>query len=185
MIRIKLFSFALAGLLAAAPAAAALKVGDPAPVFRAKASMNGRAITFSLAASLRKGPVVLYFYPAAFTTGCTIEAHDFAEAVDQFKALGAVVIGVSHDDIATLNRFSVSECQGKFAVVADPDQQIMKEYDSILPAKPELANRTSYVITPDGRILYTYTDLKPDLHVANTLAALQQWKARTAPQPAP
>jgi peroxiredoxin len=185
MTRNKLFSFVLTGLLAAAPAAAALKVGDPAPDFRAKASLNGKEITFSLAANLRRGPVVLYFYPAAFTKGCTLEAHDFAEAVDQFKALGAVVIGVSHDDIATLDRFSVSECQGKFAVVADPTQKIMKEYDSILPAKPELANRTSYVITPDGRVLYTYTDLKPDQHVANTLAALNQWKAGTAPQAAP
>jgi thioredoxin-dependent peroxiredoxin len=172
-----LIAFALAPMLAVAPLAAALKVGDQAPDFQAKASQGGQVSTFSLAASLAKGPVVLYFYPAAFTPGCTVEAHDFAEAVDQFKALGATVIGVSHDDIDKLNQFSVSECRGKFPVAADPDQSIMKAYDAILPANPQRANRTSYVITPDARVLYTYTNLQPDQHVANTLAALKAWKA--------
>ena len=181
MNRNHLIAFALAPILGVAPAAAALKVGDQAPDFQAKASLGGQVSTFSLAANLAKGPVVLYFYPAAFTPGCTAEAHDFAEAVDQFKALGATVIGVSHDDIAKLNQFSVSECRGKFAVLADPDQHIMKAYDAVMAARPQLANRTSYVIAPDGRILYTFTDLKPDLHVANTLAAVKQWKARTFP----
>ena len=176
-----LVSFALAQLLAAVPACAALNVGDRAPDFQAQASMGGNVTPFSLAANLQKGPVVLYFYPAAFTPGCTTEAHDFAEAVDQFKELGATVVGVSHDDLATLNKFSVSECRGKFAVLADPDQHIMKAYDAVMAARPQLANRTSYVIAPDGRILYTFTDLKPDLHVANTLAAVKQWKARTSP----
>jgi len=172
-----LIAYALATVLAGAPAVAALKVGDQAPDFQAKASQGGQVTTFSLAASLAKGPVVLYFYPAAFTAGCTAEAHDFAEAVDQFKALGATVIGVSHDAIDKLNQFSVSECRGKFPVAADPDQSIMKAYDAILPANPQRANRTSYVITPDARVLYTYTNLQPDQHVANTLAALKAWKA--------
>ena len=165
-------------MLCVIPASAALKVGDQAPLFHTKATLGGNAFAFSLADELKKGPVVLYFYPAAFTPGCTVEAHEFAGAVDQYRALGAEVIGVSHDDIDTLNRFSVSECQGKFAVASDPNQEIMKAYDAIHPAKPQFANRTSYVITPDGRILYTYTDLKPDQHVANTLAALRRWKSQ-------
>ena len=119
--------------------------------------------------------MVLYFYPAAFTKGCTIEAHDFAEATDKFKALGATVIGVSHDTIETLNKFSVSECRNKFAVASDADQKIMKAYDAVLAKKPELADRTSYVIAPDGHVLYSYTDLNPDKHVANTMAAVQKW----------
>jgi peroxiredoxin Q/BCP len=113
---------ALAALLVAAPSYAALKAGDAAPDFQTQASLDGKVFTFSLADALKKGPVVLYFYPAAFTTGCTIEAHDFADAVDKYRALGATVIGVSHDDINTLNRFSVSECRSKFAVAADQDQ---------------------------------------------------------------
>ncbi len=169
--------FALLALLAAAPAAAALKVGTQAPDFRAQASLGGAVTTFSLAEHLKQGPVVLYFYPAAFTTGCTLEAHAFADAVGQFKDLGAVVLGVSHDDLDTLGKFSVSECRSLFAVAADPDQSIMKAYDAILAARPDRANRTSYVIAPDGRILYTFTDLKPDLHVQNTLDALRKWKA--------
>ena len=171
-------TLALALTCLAVPAFAALKVGDRAPDFQAQASLGGKVFPFSLAAALKKGPVVLYFYPAAFTPGCTIEAHDFAEAVDQYKALGATVIGVSHDAIDKLNRFSVSECRGKFAVAADPDQHIMKAYDAVLAVRPEYANRTSYVISPEGRVLYTYTNLNPGQHVANTLAALRQWKAQ-------
>jgi len=171
-------SVALAAALAALPSFAALKPGDAAPDFTAQASLGGNVFTFSLAETLKKGPVVLYFYPAAFTTGCTIEAHDFAEATDAYRALGATVIGVSHDDIATLNRFSVSECRSKFAVAADGDQKIMKAYDAVLAVKPEYANRTSYVIAPDGRIVYEYTSLNPEKHVANTLDALRKWAAQ-------
>jgi len=169
-------------MLAAGPAAAALAPGSLAPDFTAQASLGGKVFTFRLAEALKKGPVVLYFYPAAFTPGCTVEAHDFAAAMDQFEALGATVIGVSHDDVATLNKFSVSECRSKFAVAADTDQKIMKAYDAVLPIKPSYANRTSYVIAPDGKILYTYTNLKPDQHVANTLAALKQWRAQQPAQ---
>ncbi len=172
----RLAALALAAALAASPAWGALTVGAKAPDFTAAASLGGKEFTFSLADALRKGPVVLYFYPAAFTPGCTQEAHDFAEATDQFNALGATVIGVSHDSVETLDRFSVSECRNKFAVAADPDQHIMKSYDAVLAAKPELANRTSYVIAPDGTILATYTDLKPDRHVEIAMEAVKDWR---------
>lgn len=168
----------VAGVLALSvsmPAYAALNIGANAPSFVAQASLGGKVFSFSLADALKKGPVVLYFYPAAFTPGCTIEAHDFADAIGKYKALGATVIGVSHDDIEKLNKFSVSECRKKFAVASDPDQSIMRSYDAILAAKPEYANRVSYVIVPDGKIIYTYTDLNPDRHVANTLEALRKW----------
>jgi len=159
-------------------ALAALKAGDKAPDFTTQASLAGKPFDFSLAAALKKGPVVLYFYPAAFTTGCTVEAHEFAEATPQFEALGATVIGVSHDSIDTLNKFSVSECRNKFAVAADPDRHIMKAYDAVLWIDPKLANRTSYVISPQGSVLYAYTALNPDEHVRNTMAALKNWQAQ-------
>ena len=168
-------------LLMSIPTYAALKPGDKAPLFSAQASLGGNVFEFSLAAALKSGPVVLYFYPAAFTKGCTIEAHDFADAMDQYKALGATVIGLSHDDIETLKKFSVSECRSKFAVAADSDQAIMKAYDAVLAIKPEYSNRTSYVIAPDGKIIYAFTDLAPDKHVENTLQALRQWKGIAKP----
>lgn len=157
---------------------AALKPGDKAPDFSTQASLGGKVSTFSLAEALKKGPVVLYFYPAAFTTGCTIEAHLFADAVDRYKALGATVIGVSNDKIETLNKFSVSECRSKFAVAADTDQKIMKSYDAVLLMRSDYASRTSYVITPDHTILYEYSSMNPDKHVENTLQALTQWAAK-------
>src|SRR5580658_289625 len=95
----------LAMLSCAAAATAALKVGDKAPDFTTQASLAGKAFDFSLASALKKGPVVLYFYPAAFTPGCTVEAHEFAEATEKFNAMGATVIGVSHDSIDKLNKF--------------------------------------------------------------------------------
>ncbi|MBV8624319.1 MAG: peroxiredoxin, partial [Herbaspirillum sp.] len=153
----------------------ALKPGDPAPDFSAQASLGGQVSTFSLADALKKGPVVLYFYPAAFTTGCTIEAHLFAEAVDRYKALGATVIGVSSDNIETLNKFSVSECRSKFAVAADVDKKIIKAYDAQFLKVTGYASRTSYVITPDHAILYEYSDMNPEKHVENTMQALEQW----------
>jgi peroxiredoxin len=167
---------AVATALVAVPAFAALPDGTKAPDFSTEASLAGKAFKFSLADALKKGPVVLYFYPAAFTPGCTVEAHEFAEATDKFKALGATVIGVSHDPIEKLNQFSVSECRNKFAVASDADGSVMKNYDAILPVKPEYANRTSYVIAPTGVIIYSYTDLKPDKHVENTMAAVKKWQ---------
>ncbi len=171
-------TLAIAGLLLAllSPAArAALDVGDRAPAFSVDAALAGKTFRFSLADALKAGPVVLYFFPAAFSRDCTIEAHQFAEATDQFKALGATVIGVSADDVETVRRFSATECRNKFAVGADADQAVMKAYDAVLFFKSDYANRTSYLITPDGKVGYQYTSLNPNKHVANTLAALRAW----------
>jgi len=170
-------AFSLIAACAAGTAFAALPNGTKAPDFTTEATLAGKPFQFSLADALRKGPVVLYFYPAAFTPGCTVEAHEFAEATAKFKAMGATVIGVSHDPIDKLNKFSVSECRNKFAVAADPDQHIMKSYDSVLAAAPQYANRTSYVIAPTGRIIYSYTAMNPDKHVENTLAAVQKYQS--------
>jgi len=159
----------------ALPASAELEIGAKAADFTTRAALGGKVFDYSLAAALKDGPVVLYFYPAAFTSGCTIEAHAFAESIGDFKALGATVIGVSHDDIETLSRFSVSECRSKFPVAADTDQRIMKAYDAVLLGLTSYAKRTSYVIAPDGTILYRYTAMNPEQHVANTLAAVKQW----------
>jgi peroxiredoxin Q/BCP len=169
---------AIALLIAAPGAFAALPNGAEAPLFEAEASLGGNTYTFSLASALKKGPVVLYFYPAAFTTGCTIEAHDFARAMPRFQALGATVIGVSHDPIGKLQRFSVSECRKQFPVASDATGDVMKEYDAVLTAHPAYANRTSYVIAPDGKILYSYTNLDPAHHVANTLTVVQRWHSK-------
>ena len=168
---------ALIGSLLATPALAELKPGDAAPVFTAPATLAGKEFTFSLADKLKDGPVVLYFYPAAFSSGCSIEAHDFAEATDRFKTLGATVIGVSSDKIDVLDKFSTADCQSKFALAADPDLKVAKSYDAVLTKMLGYADRTSYVITPDGKILYSYSAMDPDKHVENTMAALEKWKA--------
>jgi len=162
--------------VSASPAVAALKPGATAPDFTTPATLAGRPFTFKLADALKGGPVVLYFYPAAFTPGCTLEAHAFAEATARFKALGATVIGVSHDSIDTLNKFSVSECRNKFAVASDADKKISRAYDAQL-LFTSMTNRTSYVIAPTGKIIYEYTSLDPDKHVENTLAAIEKWRA--------
>ena len=143
--------------------------------------MGGKEFTFSLAEALKKGPVVVYFYPQAFALLArkTIEAHEFAEAMAKFNALGATVIGVSNDDIATLDKFSTSECRSKFPVAADKDQRDHDGVvDSVMMGFMPYANRTSYVVTPDGLISYEYTALDPSDHVKNTLAAIKTWKAK-------
>lgn len=171
-----LAAIALAAALCA-PALAALDTGKTAPTFTAQASMGGKEFTFDLASALKNGPVVLYFYPAAFTPGCTIEAHAFADAMDKFKALGATVIGVSHDDIAKLDKFSVSECRSKFAVAADPQLTVAKQYDAVLPDHPTFASRTSYVIAPGGKILSSLTDIAhPEQHVTSALSVLEAYR---------
>jgi peroxiredoxin Q/BCP len=185
MIRRYFTAAVLAAMISPLPASAALSIGTKAPDFTLQASQGGNAFTFNLADALKKGPVVLYFYPAAFTTGCTIEAHEFADAIDQYKALGATVIGVSHDPLDKLQKFSVSECRSKFAVAADTNGTVMKSYDAVLARHPQYANRTSYVIAPDGTIVYTYTSLDPTLHVQNTLNALKAWGADHAPGATP
>ncbi|HEX4860326.1 MAG TPA: peroxiredoxin [Rhizomicrobium sp.] len=176
MKRILAGAVVLAGL-AAAPAHAALAVGAKAPDFDVKAAQAGKEFDFSLADALKKGPVVLYFFPAAFTPGCTVEAHEFAEATDGFKALGAMVIGVTAGNANRVTEFSSVECRNKFAVAADPDQKVIKAYDAVLKQKPEYSDRTSYVIAPDHTILMTYTDLNPDKHVDMAMDAVKKWKA--------
>src|ERR1700692_86295 len=173
----RLMTLALGCAVLSAPLYAALKPGVQAPDFTTQATLAGKPFKFSLADALKSGPVVLYFYPAAFTPGCTVEAHEFAEAMPQFEALGVTVIGVSHDNIATLNKFSTSECRSKFPVAADADQHIMKSYDAVWSGHPESANRTSYVITPGSRIFAEYTDLDPTQHVDKMMAAIASWKA--------
>jgi peroxiredoxin (alkyl hydroperoxide reductase subunit C) len=161
--------------------AAALKPGDVAPDFSTEAALGGKTFRFSLADALKKGPVVVYFYPKAFTTGCTIEAHNFAEAIDRYAALGASVVGVSHDSIETLKKFSVEECRNKFAVAADLDSKIMKAYGAALWINPNMADRISYVLGPDAKVIYVYSSLSPDQHVEKTLKALSDWKAARRP----
>lgn len=167
----------LAALVLTGAASADLSVGSPAPDFTTAASLDGKEFTFNLSETLQKGPVVLYFYPKAFTKGCTLEANAFAEATPAFAALNATVIGVSADDIATLNKFSKEECRSKFAVASDADRTIMKAYDAVLEQKPDLSDRTSYVISPEGIVVYAFTDLNYESHVANTLEAVKAWKA--------
>jgi thioredoxin-dependent peroxiredoxin len=165
-------------LALASGASAALNVGDKAPDFSTQASMAGKAFPFTLKAALKKGPVVLYFFPAAFTSGCTIEAHDFAEAQPQYQALGATVMGITAGNIDRLTEFSVSECRSKFPVAADPGAKIAAEYKATLAMRPGWSDRTSYVIAPDGKILLAFSDLKPDDHVAKTLEAVKAWREK-------
>lgn len=161
--------------LVAMPAFAALKPGDAAPDFTAQATLGGQEFSFSLASALKKGPVVLYFFPKAFTKGCTAEAHEFAEAAANFTAAGATLIGMSADDIGTLHKFSVQECSSKFPVAADPDLKVIKSFDSVMVSTSalNLSDRISYVIGADGKIAYAYSDRNPDKHVENTLAAVK------------
>ncbi|HTI66176.1 MAG TPA: peroxiredoxin [Caulobacteraceae bacterium] len=171
----------LAGLLLSAvltvPAYAALKPGAAAPDFIVKAALAGKEFDFSLKDALKKGPVVLYFFPAAFTPGCTLEAHAFAEATDDFNKQGATLIGVTAGNIDRVAEFSKVECRDKFAVGADPGRKIAAQYDSQLGPKPEWSDRTSYLIGTDGKIAYTFSDLNPNDHVKNTMAALVAWNA--------
>lgn len=177
-------AFAAAVFVVAAPARAELRPGERAPTFDTQASLGGKVFAFSLADELKRGPVVLYFYPAAFTSGCTLEAHDFAEHVDEYKKLGATVIGVSGDDIEKLNKFSVSECRSKFAVASDGNHKISRAYKAALGFGPmTFSDRTSYVIARDGRIAYSYRSLDPSKHVANTLEAVRKLDDTTPPSP--
>ena len=164
-------------LALAAPAAAHLQVGDTAPVFTAEATQGGDVSTFDLKKALKDGPVVLYFYPAAFTQGCTLEARDFAEHIDAYKKLHATVIGVSKDDLEKLKKFSTTECRSKFPVASDADLKVTKDYDATIAfGGNNYANRVSYVIGRDGKIAYVFESLDPDKHVANTLEALAKLK---------
>jgi peroxiredoxin Q/BCP len=170
----------LAGLIGPASALAMMKVQDHAPDFTVQAALGGKTFAFHLADALKKGPVVLYFYPKSFTKGCTIEAHDFADNAENFAAEGASLIGVSADKIETQVEFSSRECRDKFPVGADPEVKVIGAYDA-LKIRPgasgaPISSRISYVIAPDGRILYAYEDSSPEKHIANTLAVVRQWR---------
>ena len=172
---------------------AALKEGDTAPDFKAQASLAGKTFSFSLKDALKKGPVVVYFYPSAYTNGCNIQAHTFAVNYDKFKAAGATVVGVSQDNISRLNDFSADPeyCAGKVAVASDEDGKISKTYDlSVRDATPgrkdsrgqdinhAFTERTTFVVTPDGRIAATLGGLAPGANVEKALEAVQQLASR-------
>ena len=172
----------------AVPAFAALKEGDKAPAFTAKASLAGKAFDYSLADSLKKGPVVVYFYPSAFTQGCNIQAHTFSENMDKFNAAGATVIGVSLDSIQRLNDFSADPnyCAGKVAVASDPSGSIAKSFDLMVGAAREgakdsrgqeighgFAERTTFIVTPDGKVAATVGGVSPADNVMKSLETVQ------------
>lgn len=162
-------------LLLAMPARAALKPGDKAPEFTAPAYLAGKPFTYRLADALAKGPVVLYFFPAANTPGCNLEASLFSQAVDEFAAHGASVIGVTAGNTEQLAAFSSDKetCSGKFPVAADEGAEIARDYDALLAKRPDWSDRTSYVISPSGDIVHVHSDLNPSRHVAETLAAVE------------
>lgn len=166
---------ALALIFAAGPGAADLPIGAKAPAFTAQGALGGKRFAFNLRAALRKGPVVLYFYPKAFTQGCTLEAKAFADASEDFRKAGASVIGVSADDLPTLERFSKEACRGKFAVLA-ATPAIISAYDVDLKregASTGLTTRTSYVIAKDGRIKFVHANMDYKDHVRLTLEAVR------------
>ena len=165
---------ALLATLLPLSAQAALKVGDNAPAFTTQAAVAGKAFEFDMRAALQKGPVVLYFFPKAFTLGCTMEAHAFAEATPQFAAMGAQVVGMSHDNIDTLKRFSTEACRDQFAVASDPQAQTIKAYDASAAANPERADRISYVVGQDGKIKFAHIGMDPQEHVKRTEDAVRQ-----------
>jgi len=171
---------AMVALALPGAAMANLPVGAQAPVFSTQGARAGKDVPFDLRAALRKGPVVLYFYPKAFTQGCTLEAHAFAEATPEFARYGATVIGMSADDLPTLRKFSTEECRDKFTVgVASP--AIIKSYDVALKrtgAPGGVTNRTSYVIAPNGKIVFVHSDLDYRDHVTQTLAAVKALKTK-------
>jgi len=166
--------------LALAPTAAipALPTGTQAPDFTTSGALAGQPFRLRLREQLRNGPVVLYFFPRAFTQGCTLEARAFSEAALDFRRAGARVIGLSADNYETLRRFSVEECRNAFPV-ATASADTIRAYDvRFSDQRPEMTNRTSYVIAPNGRIIYAHSDLDWRNHVTNTLQAVREWRAR-------
>ena len=171
----KLLFALVAASLAASPALAALKVGDKAPDFTTTGAVGGKEFKLHLAAQLKKGAVVLYFFPKAFTSGCTAEAHAFSQSIGEFKKAGAEVIGMSGDDLKTLHDFSTRECRSAFPV-ATATPAIQKEYDVAWAEHPGITTRTSYVIDRTGKIVMVHDDLDFSQHVAKTLAAVRALK---------
>ena len=169
----------VAALAFSLAAHAALPTGSTAPDFSAQGALGGTPLTFSLKQALQKGPVVLYFFPAAFTPGCTIEAHKFAEATEAFNKLGATVIGITAGNVERVAEFSKVECRNKFAVAADPGAVIASKYQATMKFGDNLlSDRTSYVVAPDGRILLSYSDINPEQHVEKALAAVKTWQTQ-------
>ena len=177
----------------AAPAFAALTSGQPAPDFQAQASFAGKAQPYSLKEALKKGPVVVYFYPSAYTSGCNVQAREFAARSDKFAAAGASIIGVSLDSIARLNEFSKDPeyCNSKFPVASDADGRIARSYDlSIKQGRAgqkdtrgadidhDFAERTTFIVTPDGRVAATVGGMSPTQNVEKALEAVQGLKGR-------
>lgn len=173
-----------AAIAASLPASAALAPGAKAPAFATRGALAGKVVEVNLAQQLKKGPLVLYFFPAANTGGCDVEAKTFADAIGDFRAAGASVIGMSTDSVDTLKVFSSGKCAGKFPV-ASAGPRVVAAYDVDF-GKPvpinggpprQITKRTSYVIAPDGTIIYQHTGGDPLPHVANTLKAVQDWRA--------
>ena len=178
---LRMIAAAAGAALALAPLAAHadLAVGTVAPDFSTDGALGGKAMPVALKALLAKGPVVLYFYPKAFSPGCTLEAHAFAEASADFAKAGATVIGMSNDTVPALQKFSTLDCRDKFAVAA-ATPAIIKAYDVslVLAGKDTgLSNRTSYIITPDGKVAFAHTDMDWRSHVDMTLAFVQKLAA--------
>jgi thioredoxin-dependent peroxiredoxin len=165
----------IAPTLIALPALAALKMGTRATDFTTTAVLAGEPYEYNLNRALKKGPVVLYFYPKAFTKGCTVEAHEFSEAADDFAALGASIIGMSADDVPTLKKFSVEACRNKFTVGV-ASKAVIKNYKVSLPVMGG-SNRTTYVIAPDGKVLFVYSELGVKGHVSGAMKAVKDWRA--------
>ncbi len=165
-----------ASLVLASPAFAALKVGDKAPAFDIPVATDGVVSTFSLQSALKKGPVVVYFYPKAFTGGCSLEAHQFSEAIPAFDAKHVTVVGISTDEIGTLQKFSKEVCQGKFPVGADTKAVVTSAYDAKMGAM-NMSNRISYVIGTDGKIAFVHDSGDASTHVSTLLEAVGAAKA--------
>lgn len=170
------FLAALLALVLSAPAVASLPVGAKAPDFTTTGALAGKPFRINLREQLRHGPLVLYFYPKAFTEGCTLEAKAFSDAMPEFRKAGARVIGMSADDLETLKRFSVEACRGQFPVATAP-AALIKAYDVQLPVAP-LSSRTSFVIARDGRIAFVHSEMSWKEHVAKTLAAVRAMEKR-------
>ena len=165
---------ALTSAFIATSASATLHEGARAPNFVTTGALAGKPFKLDLAEQLRHGPVVLYFYPKAFTKGCTLEAHAFSEAIPEFTKAGARVIGMSADNLETLKKFSIEACRNAFPV-ATAGKKVIKAYDVAIPVVG-LSNRTSYVIAPDGRIVMVHSDMDYKDHVSKTLAAVRALK---------
>lgn len=172
----------------ATPALADLKPGTKAPDFTTDAYTAGAAHKFKLSDALKKGPVVMYFFPAAYTGGCNIETKMFSDAVDQYKAQKATLVGITAGNVDRIAEYSkdTQYCAGKFPLLADPGAKIAKQYEASrevpagapLKADGAISTRTSYVLAPNGEVIHAYTESKPQEHVAQTLGAVKAWRAK-------